>query len=389
MRGMLFFSILSSILFAPLVPPVARAEEAPQPPEATVSSPVATEPADPVREPDARIDYWTGRVGLGALGDSNPSLLAEGFELSVPDERKFVGGERDQAATTDLSFALYPLARRDENRIWHLGLSFDGRQTAYRDLDRFDLGEFRAGLHLARGSSPTGYLRGPQGSVRVPIGLSRRTLLIQASEGETTLDGSNYFRLAWGSASLGLRLRSSYALQFDLEASHRQFDVEPAVGRRSGTDLQASLVQTFYLRREDRTLRITAFGGHRDSGPAFSKGFLRGQMELSFPFGRRWDLLASATYQDDRYLDPQSDLFFARFDPFDPEFDPTVKSDLPIKRHDQSLRLALAVAWSWRPRLALIGRLSTFDHDTNLFLGREQPLDYRRTLSSLGVAWTF
>ncbi|HEV7669474.1 MAG TPA: hypothetical protein VGS22_13195 [Thermoanaerobaculia bacterium] len=357
-------------------------------PATALDDPPPAEPEWAPDEPTTPADYWDARIGLGAIGDSNPSLLAEAFPLSIPDSRRLVrGGESDRATTADLSFSLHPFARGDDDRIWHFGLQVDGHQSHYENLDFFDLGEASVTLHLARGSSPSGFLSGPQGGVRVPIGLSRTTVLLQGSTSEATLDRELFFRASWGSASFAFRPRPAYAVQLDLEAQDRRFP-ERQDSRRNGTEIRAGLVQTFFLGREDRTLRVSAQAGHRDADRPFSTQILRGQIELALPLAARWDLLASATVQRDNYDHPESDIYFSTLDENDPEFNNDSHVERTVRR-DRSARAALALVWTWRSRLQVIGRMSLLDHDSNLRFGTNQPLDYRRTLSSLGFAWNF
>jgi hypothetical protein len=337
-----------------------------------------------------RVKLWSGRIVLGALGDSNPALLSEEISLSIPESRKALhGGDADSAETTELGLALYPFARGDQERPWHLGLSLDARQSLYDQVDYFDAGEMRATAHLARGSSPSGFLRGPGGASRVPIGLSRSTLLFQAGASETTLDRDPYFSTSWESASFGFRPHRSYGVQVDLEATDRRFEEEPAIGRRSGSEWRAALVQTLYLRRENRTLRLSAETGRRAAGRPFSGEVLRGEIELTLPLGTRANLLASATAQRDRYSHRESDLYFTAFNAFDPEFTDEEHHDGRMLRRDRLARGALALDVRLRASLHLIGRASWVDHSSNLRLGGLKPLDYRRTLTSLGVAWSF
>lgn len=337
-----------------------------------------------------QVKLWSGRIALGALADSNPTLLSEEISLAIPESRKTLeGGESDSAATTEVGLAIYPFARDEQERAWHLALALDARQSLYERIDFFDVGEMRVVARLARGSSPSGYLRGPSGASRVPIGLSRMTWLFEAGSGRTTLDRADYFSSSWASASLGFRPHRAYGVQVDLEANRRRFEQEPAIGTKSGDEWRAVLVQTLYLGRENRTLRFRAEVGRRAAGRPFSGRLLRGEVEVALPLGRRVLLLASAALQRDRYRHPESDLYFTLFSPFDPEFVADEHHDERMLRRDRTLRGALAFDWRLRGNVHLIGRLSEVDHRSNLSLGSLRPLNYRRTLSSLGVAWSF
>ncbi|MES1244171.1 MAG: tetratricopeptide repeat protein [Acidobacteriota bacterium] len=329
---------------------------------------------------------WDASVGLGMLGDSNPSLLPENLSLDTPDAgiRLVRGGESDQAAQLNLQLGLHPL---HGFRGWNLGAAFEGRQSSYQDLGFFNTGELQAVVYAARGGAPLGSLYGPLGSVRVERDAERRlSLLFQGGVDYTTLDGSGYLTTAEGSASLVHRPSQRRVSQMDLHVLNRSYNEEPVVGRRSGTEVRLGLSETFLLGTQERWWRLEVLGGKRSAGLPFESSLLRGTIEAALPLPGDFAVSLLGSWQKDDYSSTKSDLFFFPYDPFDPEFHPL--SEKPTQREDTTLRAAASLSWRVRPGLQLLSRLAWVDRDSNLensFI----TLDYRRTIVSLGASWLF
>jgi tetratricopeptide (TPR) repeat protein len=328
---------------------------------------------------------WDASVVLTALGDSNPSLLAENLSLDTPDAGLDLvrGGDSDKATQLDLQLSLYP---RRSFGGWSPGAAFESRQSRYQDHSFFDAGELQAVGWLARGGAPAGYLAGPLGPVRVTRAGERRfSFLFQGGIDHNLLDGSGYLTTVEGSASVVYRRSPRWAGQVDLQLLDRSYRKEPIVGRRSGTEARLGLSQTVSLGLPEHFLRLEVVGGRRSAGLPFASSLLRGTAELSLPLpDRAFAFALRASWQRDDYDNPESDLFFAPYDPFNPFFTPLEKN--PTLRADTTLRASASLSWTVRSGLQLTPRFAWIDRDSNL-QGRFANLDYRRTIVSLGASW--
>ncbi len=231
-----------------------------------------------------------------------------------------------------------------------------------------------------------GYLSGPLGPARVPVGMSRFAALVQTGVSYTLLDGDSYLRTLSAAASLRLRETSTLATRLDVELLDQSFADEPAVGQRSGEEIRLGLSQYVFLGREDRYLRLEALGGERRAGKPFAGSLLRGGAELALPLSRSWTLSLAATWQEDDFDHPESDLF-AVFSPFDPEFEPGVRGR---PRRDTVVRGLAALSWVVYESLVATARFSWVERDSNLGTpATPKAYDYDRTITSLGLSWRF
>jgi len=331
---------------------------------------------------------WEGRVGVGGVSDSNPGQLSENLSLDTPGTgTKLISGKStDTASTLDLRLAANPWP---DAHGWSLGATFEGRQSFYQDFSSLNLGEARGVVSAVRGSVPAGFLVGPLGPARTSS--EERTgvaLLLQAGAGHLRLDGSPYLTTGEAAASLAVRERRFAVTQLDLHVIERFFAEEPAVGRLSGTEVRLGLGHTMAFRRDDRYLRIEGLYGLREAGRPFAGSLWRAGAELALPLGDRLALALAAGYQQDRFDHPESDLFFQVFDPFNPDFQP--KKDKPQTRRDATRHAVAALTWDTGWRFQVIARLAWIDRTSNLLTATGDPdLDYRRTITSIGLGWSF
>ncbi len=352
--------------------------------------PIVAPPWDrelPVAGKPRRRERWQGRVGLGAVSDSNPGLLSEELSFNVPDAGVISGSEADAASVLDLRLSAWPFSNRNG---WSMGAALDGRQTSYQEFDFLDLGELRAAVHFARGKAPLGYLHGPLGPARVSAGADNRVFLLQAGIDYVQLDGRSYLTTLAAGASWIIRPAGARATQVDLQLLDRSFSEEPVAGRRSGEEARVQVSRTFYYGREDRFLRLALLGGKRWAGLPFEGALGRASAELSLPLAaNRWSLYLLASFQHDQYAHPESDLLFREYDPFDPEFGEL--SDRPRDRQDTTLRATVALSWAPRANLQVSARFTAVDRDSNLRNLNQYAadLDYQRTIASMAVRWLF
>src|SRR5262249_20263519 len=132
--------------------------------------------------------------------------------------------------------------------------------------------------------------------------------------------------------------------------------------------------------------RFEALGGRRSAGLPFAGSLLRGGAELALPLGR-FDLSVFGWWQRDDFDHTASDLFFRPYDPFDPKFDPPRPHG--TRRRDVTWRAVAALSWEMRDHLQVVGRLGWIDRTSNIGLTGTEGLDYRRTVTSLGLSWAF
>jgi tetratricopeptide (TPR) repeat protein len=330
---------------------------------------------------------WEASIALATLSDSNPSLLSEGLRVDTPTTggRVVRGGESDRAAQLDLRLTLHPVRALHG---WHLGATFEGRQSFYQSLGFFNIGDFRGLGYLAFGGSPLGYLTGPLGPVPVAADGGRRlSLLLQGGIDYTTLDDRGYLTTVEGSASLVYRPSRLWASQIDLHLQDSSYREEPIVGRRSGTEVRLGLSQSLSLGRSDRFLRLEALGGRRSAGRPFESSLLRGTAELFLPLpARPINLSLLGSWQQDDYANLESDLFFSAFDPFHPEFVELHPS--ATQRRDTTLRATASLSWTLPSRLQVLTRFTWIDRSSNL-KSKLASLDYHRTILSVGARWLF
>ncbi|HSS79540.1 MAG TPA: hypothetical protein VLV54_22665 [Thermoanaerobaculia bacterium] len=322
---------------------------------------------------------------MAVAADSNPALLSEDLSLNVPSANRTLRGEvADRAADLDVRLGAYPFWR-PAGRSSQLGVTFEGSQSLYHQLKFLNLSDLRAVVHLAWGRTPLGYLSGPLGWTRVPNGTSSVAFLMQGGYTAHLLDGKSYLQVLTGSGAVRWRETRSMATQVDLEVRDLHFAEEPAAGRRSGQEARLGASQYLYLGREDRYLRVEALAGDRRAGRPFTGSLWRGGAELALPLTERWSLYLAGTRQKEDFNYPESDLF-AHFSPFDPEFQPGVRG---TPRRDTVTRAAAALSWSWEP-VQVTARFTYISRDSSLG-STEAPnaFDYNRTITSLGLTWSF
>jgi tetratricopeptide (TPR) repeat protein len=351
---------------------------------ALASGPIPIVAPEPWGElpPIDRRPLWDGRLGIAFADDSNPNLLPEDLLLPIPGpppQRLVSGAQSDGVADLDLRLGFQPIYQREG---WNVGASLDAGRSFHRELKYLDLGQARACVHLARGADPLGSLRGPLGSTQVPFGNSRYSVLLQGGASYYQLDGTTFLRTWDGAASLILRPTPDTSTQLGLAFSDREFsDRGLGNARRSGQDLILRLGQSFFFKRRDRSLRLTAVAGDRNAGRAFSASFVEGGIELALPLAPwwpRWSLQAAGSLRKDGFDHQESNLF-------NPSGPP---------RKDTTARTTVALVWESSVQLRWTLRGTYVDRNSNVSLMSALPpalpaLDYTRTLASLGVSWFF
>ena len=328
--------------------------------------------------PIDRRPLWEGTLGLTLGGDSNPHLLSEELALPLPGPppQKLVNGSNsDTVSEVDLRVRFQPLYRPQG---WSAAVSLDAGQSFHRDFDYLDLARMRVFVHLVRGADPQGYLSGPLGPARVPLGDRRFSTLVQGGASYYQLNGTSYLRTWDGAASFIFHRTPATSTQLDLIFSDREFSGEGLGSeRRSGQDLSLRLGQVFFFGPRTRYLRLTALAGDRSAGRAFSASVVEGSAELALPLvprRPRWTLQMGGSVREDKFDHKESNLF-SLFGP---------------PREDTTVRATAALVWESSLRLRWTARGTYVDRRSNVDLGPGLPdLDYKRTIVSLGMSWVF
>jgi len=338
---------------------------------------------------------WRGRVTLAALSDSNPRLLSD--DLADALDLGELEPEAAEASDTAASFQLH-LGRQSMDRLeltperWQWAFSVDAYQSLYRDVEALDLTEIRAAFHLARGGSPVAALSGPLGALRMPAEAHPVSWLVQVGASQVLLNRDAYLETLEASASILLpHGESRFATQFLVHLRDETFDREPAVGRRSGAEVRLTAREYVLLGRPDRLVRFELSGGRRSGGDPWQRWLGEAEVGFSWTFSDRWALAATGAVRWDDFDHRASDLFNPELILFDPEFD-LVGETNPAARRREDIRLHGSLALSWRVwrKLSLVARAGFTDRDSNLESPPlEADLDYRRTLASLGMTWSF
>jgi hypothetical protein len=317
---------------------------------------------------------WEGEAGLTAAADSNPNLFSETLSLLPPGGTggPIRGEEPDESALLGLRLGIYPWHAREGPNV---GAALEVRRSFHRDFGFLDLGEARGTLQAAFGQDPRGYLEGPLGPARVPIGGGRLALLVQAGGGSRQLDGASYLRTLDGAVALVVREAPATATRFDLVYSDREFSRgDLSDPRRSGEDLSLQVSQLFYFGRWDRNLRLGARWLDRQAGAPFAATAREGNAGLAWPIAQRWTVLLEGSVREDEYDRRESNLF----------------NPVGERRSDSTSRAAATVTWAATDRLRWTLQGAYARRSSNVGLGAGLPdLDYRRTVVSVGVGWVF
>ena len=311
---------------------------------------------------------WEGRLGIEALRDSNAALLPGDLPFPI-----FGLGEpvSDGAARVDLQLDHQPFQGR---RGWSLGLGVAGSHSAHRDLGDLDLSVVGGTVSLAWGNDPLGFLAGPRGSLRVPVGQSRFTVLLQASGAHAWLGGGSYLRLAEGAVSLGIREAAWTLTRIDVQVLDRSF--EPALVERfhGGRESSIGLSQSFRLGGQNRYVRLGVRAGEVSGSPGSDGEVREAEAEVGVPLYARWALVLSGSWTERS---------------FDHEVSNFARPSGPA-RDDALWQVTAASAYRLTSRVQWTARASWAERDSNVELLPGAPLlDYRRTIVATGLEWSF
>ena len=311
---------------------------------------------------------WQGWFGIQAVRDSNPGLVPGDLPFPVFGLSKPVS---DSAAQVDLGLEYQPFQGRHG---WSLGLGFEGSHSVHQDLDDLDLSLACGTVSLAWGNGGLGFLRGPLGSVAVPYGNGRLSALLQGSGARVWLGGDSYLDLLEGAASLGLRESSWTATRLDLEVQDRGFEPVVTDFFRGGRETSLGVSQSFSLGRPDRYVRLGVRAGEVSGTLGADARVREALAELAVPLSARWGFYLSGSRIEEKFDHPQSNVVL----PSGPA------------RDDKLWRAAAATAYQLTHRMQWMARASWGERDSNV---EQSPgvslLDYRRTIVSTGVGWSF
>ena len=347
------------------------------------------------RPPGGRKPGVVGRVTVGAASDSNPSLLGE--DLTSPEglpnagdtfpvlagETPIRADEEDGLTLGSLRLAFHP---GSPGSAWTPAVEVAGRATMHQDLDPLDRTEARAALHLARGGDPAGFVTGPLGSTRVPRGNGRFGLLLQLGAARDLLDGETHVTSLDGAAALLFRTGQHASTRLEVRRSALDLDREGAdflgmpLSGVSWDETAAGAVQSVFLGRQDRVLRLGGSAGERRGDPEVEGAFWSAHAGLDLRFARRWALFLGAELRNDDYDHPESNTFWvAGTDP-----------DALEPRDETTWRASARLVRELPAGLGLVASVLHEDRDAEEALPAFfDPFTYDRTVATLELAWRF
>jgi|GEM_PF-4297138 len=318
---------------------------------------------------------WDLRFGVAAVADSNPLSVPDGGAARPAGAPTVVGTAGDQALALDLRAEFHPFYA---GRGWSLGLAFAGDQTVQNDFGFLDRTRLRGTVQLAWGDDPLGFLLGPFGYTRVPVGHRPVSVLLQAGWTESLLDGDRFERRARLGIGLALRSARRTATQIDLSYVDRAI-VDDGLGafERSGDSLAVRVSQFLYLGRRDRNLRLGIEVGSDDAGAAFAADHRETSIELAWPLNDRLALYVVTAERVLSFDQRESHPLF-----------PSFLADRP--REDTERRARVALVWRLDPHLRLVLRGGFFDRNVDLGAAAGVIVrDAERTVAGIGLTWLF
>jgi len=345
--------------------------------EAVLDLPV-TFPAVTTQSAAANEPRWTGSVGVLAGHDSNPNLLSEDLLLPIPSSSqnpKLVSGRSsDSVASADLRVSHRPIPLFGG---WSLAADFREEGSFHQDFQYLNVVRTGAVVHLAHGTDPLGALEGPLGSVQVPAGSSRTSMLLQGGIEELRLDNASYLRLSTLAGAVTFAPSPDNATRLDVRLLDRSYYRHRlADSRRNGQEVSVGVHQISHLGGKDRLLTLGFEASDRHAGSAFRRTLLGGDVEAVFPVATRWTVRLGAWVNKEKFDDPASNLFSS--DPASPA------------RRDRTWGSSAALAFEINDRLRFLLRGSYQNRDSNVtFDGGLPALDYRRTVVETGLSWAF
>ena len=322
---------------------------------------------------------WEARVGAGIGDDSNPAWLPDGLVAPLPGGGLLESDASETVAAFDLRLGVHPFYDRGG---WSLELGADGRQSLHDELDVLDLRRVRGFAHLAWGGDPAGFLVGPLGASRVPLGNRRLALLLQAAASDDELDGEPFASAVEAAAALTFRESPRTATQLDLAWRDEELDqpgrelFDPQ-GRFAGDreETAVGLSQWLWSSRRSRYLRLGGRVADRDAGGDFDSEVTGASAELSLPLSPRAFLLLAGTWEREEYDRIESNPLFG-----------SVFGDAP--REDEWTRVSAALSLGLTSHLWLTLRGSWLDRDVALGAADELiDFDGDRTVAAASLRW--
>lgn len=325
---------------------------------------------------------FDGRLALAVAADSNPYLMSDDLVLARPGGEIVDGPEDDLVGLGDLRLAVRPFARGPGGDDARSAVSLVGELGAalYRDFDDLDTSRARLAVQYVWGRDPRGYVLGPLGYARTPLGRDGVSLLVQVGGSRAWVDGEAALDTREGSVAALFRAGSWGQTRLQALVRDAELDgARPGAGTALdpfGEEIAAGVVQTLFLGRLDRTLRLGADFGEIDAGTAYDRSYVDLSAELALPLSGRSTLYLAGGARRDDYDDPLSTFFLAGPDD---------------TREDETLRTSAGLVTRVGASFALTGRLAWSDRDADLgeVFGGADFLSYDRTLASVGLVWNF
>ena len=316
---------------------------------------------------------WELRLTAGYGEDDNPLLLQDGDFGLLPGGGFVVGPESDSLVLLGVRGEVRPLRDGD----WTLALTGEASESRYSDFDFLDFRTLSARASLAWGGDPAGFVAGPLGYTRVPLGRPTASLVLQGGWSEDSLDGDSFRTRVEAGAALTVNEGRAAATRLTAAWSDDDYEADGSDAfERSGSVVRGGVDQLFFFGERHRYLSFGVGAWQRDAGAAFDASALEARGELSLPFGDRWRLLVGAAQEEIEYDELESNPGF-----------PFFLADRP--REDTRTRWSAALTWRAIERLYLTvgGRWLDADVDVGEASGAFFDFDHERAVITANVSW--
>jgi len=198
--------------------------------------------------PAERFDVPPAELRFGAFAghDGNPARLGDPPPAGAPFDAS------DRVAVLRARFALHPVRRGG----WTVGLIGQGYVSHHDGFDAGDLRGVQGVAVAAWGSDRAGFLDGPLGFVRVPVGTTRVSFLVQAGSTRFDADGDLVRSDHEASAALFLHEGRRGKTRIEGQFGDVGFEEDAVFDPLEGETVTGRVGQTFYLGRPQRYLRL-------------------------------------------------------------------------------------------------------------------------------------
>lgn len=352
------------------------------------------------RSRGGRSPLFEGRVAASAEYDNRPEVLDRDFALAVSagagDEVR--GGWR---GVLDLRVGVHPLNGQGG---FTFGVVVNGMVSRNGRVRDADFQAVQPVLQATFGSDPRGFVAGPLGYARVPVGTSVAAAVVQAATSHVRAGYRGFRREDSIGAAVIVREGKVGAIQLEGRYDDLRFYGEPPDGSGAlppqawnGHSVSAAVSQWFNLGGPSRWLRLAVTGASFDArlretiyDPRVSgsrvadpldrmRWEIRG--ELVVPFAKRVAVLAHASRARETYDDLSGAYFYTP--DAEPREDTLIEASASLVVEVER-RVHLWVRYAWDRHTA-----EPTDGSWQEGFGLDGVLYRQRSVAGAGVSWTW